>query len=465
MRTPGTRRCAILFCALATTGSLADFAKIVKDGNGVFWFEQNGARFTSRVVNHVNNGGADDGVNGRESAICQAATNNSLCGDSLNFGGALNYAPYWNVVSKKYNGSVSAWAAAATGTLAGLGFNGVSGWSAGAAEAAAAARGMHSLKLLDLGVTWPYAWSKGLDFDVWSANFSEQVGRVAAAAVPARANDESLLAWQTDNECNYMLLGLETYLVTYAAGAGGVACVAWLQRRYPTLDALNAAWGSRAGAWTGPDGVGYHLQHDRGLNATAVGADNVDFIANGVMDRYFNLTFSAIRRHDPNHLISGLRGYFGDAALPVMQAAARQGADLLDFHDYADLPNVNLMEMAHQLTGLPIVNGEFSFTAVDSNMPNTHGARAGHPEPTQTDRARKFTAYATLLLSQPWAVGFGWWNWVDEPATGRWPDGENSNYGVVSLAEDAYTVLGGAFAAFNAAADALHAASGKHGDL
>jgi hypothetical protein len=453
---------AFLFCVLACQ---ADFAKIVKDKNGVYWFEQNNVRFTSRVVNHVNNGGPDDGVNGRESVICQAATNNTLCGDSLNFGGALHYAPYWNVVTKKYNNSVPAWASAATGTLSSLGFNGVSGWSAGAAEAAAAARGMHSLKLLDIGVTWPYAWSKGLDFDVWSANFSEQVERIAAAVVPARANDESLLAWQTDNECNYMLLGLETYLVTYAASEGGAACVAWLQQRYPTLAALNAAWGSRAGAWTGPDGVGYHLQHDRGLNASAVGADNVDFIANGVMDRYFNLTFSAIRRHDPNHLISGLRGYFGDAALPVMLAAARQGVDLLDFHDYSDLPDVALMERAHQLTGLPIVNGEFSFTAVDSNMPNTHGARAGHPEPTQTDRARKFTAYATLLLSQPWAIGMGWWNWVDEPATGRWPDGENSNYGVISLADDTYTVLGDAFTAFNAGADALHAASGRRGDL
>ena len=124
--------------------------------------------------------------------------------------------------------------------------------------------------------------------------------------------------------------------------------MAWLQRRYPTLDALNAAWGSRAGAWTGPDGVGFHLQHDRGLNTTAVAADNVEFIANGVMDRYFNLTFSAIRRHDPNHLISGLRGYFGDAALPVMLAAARQGVDLLDFHDYSDLPDVALMEKVRE---------------------------------------------------------------------------------------------------------------------
>jgi hypothetical protein len=94
--------------------------------------------------------------------------------------------------------------------------------------------------------------------------------------------------------------------------------------------------------------VGFHLQHDRGLNTTAVAADNVEFIANGVMDRYFNLTFSAIRRHDPNHLISGLRGYFGDAALPVMLAAARQGVDLLDFHDYSDLPDVALMEKVRE---------------------------------------------------------------------------------------------------------------------
>ena len=64
----------------------ADFVHIVKDSNNVFWFEKDKKKFLSRVVNHVNNGGPDDGVNGREAAICRAATNNSLCGVSLNFG-------------------------------------------------------------------------------------------------------------------------------------------------------------------------------------------------------------------------------------------------------------------------------------------------------------------------------------------------------------------------------------------
>jgi len=68
----------LLSLALALVVVSADFVHIVKDVNGVFWFEQNGARFTSRVVKHVNNGGPDDGVGGRESSVCQASTNNSL---------------------------------------------------------------------------------------------------------------------------------------------------------------------------------------------------------------------------------------------------------------------------------------------------------------------------------------------------------------------------------------------------
>ena len=280
------RSASVLLSAITlATNARADFVHIVRDAAGVYWFEQNGVRFLSRVVNHVNNGGPDDGVGGRESAVCVAATNNSLCGDSLNFGGALGFAPYWNVINAKYNASVAAWADAAVARIAALGFNGLSGWSAAAAEAAAARAGMASFHLLDMGVTWPDAWSKGLDFDVWSSNFSAQVDSIAAAVVPARALDESLLGWQTDNECNYERLGLVTYLVEYASSEGGAACVAWLQARFGTLDALNAAFNSSARAWVGADGVGAHLQRDEGLNATAVNDVSDDFIANAVMDR------------------------------------------------------------------------------------------------------------------------------------------------------------------------------------
>lgn len=188
--------------ALAVWGACvrADFVRTVQDANGTWWFTHNGQRFLSFAANHVNNGGLDDGVGGRERAVCLAATNNTLCGDSLNFGGKLGYAPYFNVTTDKYGPDETAWAEASIARLASWGFNGISGWSALVSEQAAARAGLYYFHLLDIGVTWPFAWSKGLDFDVFSTNFSDQAAAVAAAQVPQRANDEALVAWQTDNE-------------------------------------------------------------------------------------------------------------------------------------------------------------------------------------------------------------------------------------------------------------------------
>ena len=46
----------------------------------------------------------------------------------------------------------------------------------------------------------------------------------------------------------------------------------------------------------------------------------------------------------------------------------------------------------------------------------------------QTERAAAFSAYAKKMLAdQHYVVGYHWWQWADEPATGRWPDGEDSN--------------------------------------
>lgn len=102
--------------------------------------------------------------------------------------------------------------------------------------------------------------------------------------------------------------------------------------------------------------------------------------------------------------------------------------------------------------------GEFSFTAIDSNLPNTKGARANHPYLTQRQRATGFTAYVEPLMSLPFAVGYHWWQYNDEPYLGRWPDGEDSNYGVVSQSDEPYTALVTEMMQTNARVPGLHAA-------
>lgn len=93
--------------------------------------------------------------------------------------------------------------------------------------------------------------------------------------------------------------------------------------------------------------------------------------------------------------MSGLR--FGLYDESILVVAARY-CDVLDVHDYGDLPNIAAMRQTYALTGKPFLLGEFSFTASDSNMPNSVGARAGNPSTTQTQRAAMYEKYATALV-------------------------------------------------------------------
>ena len=58
--------------------------------------------FCIRAVKNVNNGGYDDGVDGREADLCRNASKNHLCaGDSLSFAPSLGVAPYFVAMKRE----------------------------------------------------------------------------------------------------------------------------------------------------------------------------------------------------------------------------------------------------------------------------------------------------------------------------------------------------------------------------
>ena len=73
------------------------FVTVEKDAGGVWWFKHGDTPFLSSGVNHVNNGGQDDGRRrGRESrarSALKAATGHDLCGDSLSFDKLNDFFP------------------------------------------------------------------------------------------------------------------------------------------------------------------------------------------------------------------------------------------------------------------------------------------------------------------------------------------------------------------------------------
>jgi hypothetical protein len=93
------------------------------------------------------------------------------------------------------------------------------------------------------------------------------------------------------------------------------------------------------------------------------------------------------------------------------------------------------LERAYRLTGRPILIGEFHIGVPEN------GLGAGLVQAmNQTERGIGYRYYVEQALSLPYALGTHWFQWTDEPITGRM-DGENYNIGFIDATGRAYPEL------------------------
>ena len=119
-----------------------------------------------------------------------------------------------------------------------------------------------------------------------------------------------------------------------------------------------------------------------------------------------------------------------------MIAAAGRYLDVISFncYDFDAGPVIDAMPVS----GKPCLISEFSFRGDDAGLPNTHGA--GPRVESQIERAQCFERYVTAALRKPTVVGYHWFEHADQPAEGRF-DGENSNFGTVTIKDEVYAEL------------------------
>ncbi len=315
--------------------------------------------------------------------------------------------PYAEACQRKY-GSQAAWRSAAAARLASWGFNTLGSWS----DQAVAVAGPVPLALtpnLDLGMS--FAWERKQHFpDVFDPKFDEHVRRRAHELCAARREDQNVLGWFTDNELR---------------------------------------WGPD---WRGSEDLFElfrNLPSGRPGNRAARATDRDAFIAL-VAERYFALTTGAIKASDPNHLVLGCR--FALLPPPAVIEAAGRHVDVISFNCY-DFDAAAAIE-TYSVATKPCLIGEFSFRSTDSGLPNTNGA--GPRVATQSERAACFRRYVGIALGKSTVVGYHWFEHADQPAEGRF-DGENSNFGTVTIEDEIYEELTRTMTVVNAEAEDTHA--------
>jgi hypothetical protein len=194
-----------------------------------------------------------------------------------------------------------------------------------------------------------------------------------------------------------------------------------LQERYGSIDALSAAWECDPKDWD-------TLRAPDKPNATCE-ADLEAFVY-AFAHRYFSLINEVIEREAPHLLYLGCR--FSTAPETVVRACA-DVADVVSFSLYYSRIRPDF-RTGNTALGKPILIGEFHFGALDRGM--FHPGLVGTAD--QETRARSYRRYVRSVIDHPAFVGCHWFQYVDQPTTGRWYDGENFNIGFVNVVDAPY---------------------------
>ncbi len=149
-------------------------------------------------------------------------------------------------------------------------------------------------------------------------------------------------------------------------------------------------------------------------------------------DRYIQVTSAAVKKHDPNHLNLGMRsgGRPTEAELRVSRAF-----DVYSVNIYDRRVSAERMQQIEALTGKPVLIGEFHF-----GVPERGLAASLVQVKDQEARGVAYRYYVEQAFAMPALIGTHWFQWADQPATGRF-DGENYNIGLVDVTDRPYGEL------------------------
>ena len=306
--------------------------------------------------------------------------------------------PYCEAVAASYE-SHEAWAGATVERLETWGFNTIGAWS----DYELFAPLMPYTKLLSIGAGQP---------DWFSPEFETHVqAQVEERVVPLK-DDPNLIGWFLDNELKW--------------GKDWRSSNTMLDE-YMLLDA------GSPGRETAEQYAG---DHEGFLLALAT--------------RYFRVATESIRAADPNHLILGSRASSLSLPPQVPQAAGPY-LDVFSVNFYSTteglfealdqswgplVPIDGWLQVHHDVSGLPLMATEFSFRSSESEPPNTYPP-IYLTFSTQGERAVAYDEYVRNCFDAPYIVGHHWFEYVDQPVGGRF-DGENNNFGLVTVADEPY---------------------------
>ncbi len=290
-------------------------------------------------------------------------------------------------------------------------------------------------------------WSKM--HDPFDPRFAEDVDRSVRGVAQWCKGDPWCVGYFVDNELSWGSFGEQNGRYGLALGALNLpaasspakrALLDQLQKKYTSIGKLNDAWQTQFSGWSTLEAAWQPGGRQSAWTA-ALQADLGAFVKEFART-YFRTVRDRLKAADPDHLYLGCRfAWRTEEAV----AASAEFCDVVSFNIYDRRVDPGKWSLFKDL-GRPVIIGEFHVGALDRGMfhPGLVSAADQH------ERAAIYADYVSSVLKNPALVGCHWFQYIDEPLTGRAWDGENYNIGFLTVTDTPYPEL-------VAAARAIHA--------
>ncbi|RPD99116.1 beta-agarase [Aureibaculum marinum] len=261
--------------------------------------------------------------------------------------------------------------------------------------------------------------------DVFDPSFRVAV-RNSILSQKEGANDPYCIGYFVDNELSWGQLGSLSIgtLKSPATQYAKKVFVNDLKRKYVQIDKLNKVWGTDYQSWEALLKATASPDHEKAK------ADLVAFYEK-IAKTYFKTINEELKKVAPNQNYLGCR--FAWANNDVVLTAASEYLDIISFNKYEySVADFKLPEGVDK----PVMIGEFHFGALDRGSFHVGIKKAKD----QAERGQMFQDYIQGALKHPNIVGAHWFQYIDEPNTGRF-DGENYNVGFLDICDNPYEEL------------------------
>ena len=257
----------------------------------------------------------------------------------------------------------------------------------------------------------------------WEPWFDAQV---AEAAVPERGNPW-LIGYFVDNEAHWQSMDL---LEAPEEAALRDAWVSFARSRAGGIAAFNALFGTSFRDWAGVRGMRAAAVPGIGPGRRILQAFEVEYA-----ETYFSAVRRVLRKHDPDHLYLGCRFLRAMPRKEIVRAAGRH-CDVVSTNCYSLYPEPETYRRWHDASGRPLLIGEHHLPGLSPRqIPPVYRAF------TPAQRHAYYVEFVEKWAAQPYALGCHWFQFADQPLTGRASNGECDSIGFVDITDQPHEEL------------------------